>query len=94
MTSLNVGELELEGKSVPVVTSAVCELKFVGVFIEIVNAQNLSNNIEVLACLLCTGEVGVQIGGNTVVGAEVGSNPLSEGSKKGRFVLFESGTVS
>lgn len=54
MTSLNVGELQLEGKSVPVVTSAISELEFVGVLVKIVDAQDLSNNIEVLACLLGT----------------------------------------
>jgi hypothetical protein len=49
LASLDVGELQLEGKSVPVVTSAVGELEFVSVFIEIVNAQDLGDNIEVFA---------------------------------------------
>lgn len=59
MTSLNVGELQLESKSVPVVTSAISELEFVGVLVKIVDAQDLSNNIKVLACLLGTREIGV-----------------------------------
>lgn len=59
MTSLNVGELQLESKSVPVVTSAISELEFVGVLVKIVDAQYLSNNIKVLACLLGTREIGV-----------------------------------
>lgn len=54
LTGLNVGELELEGESIPVVTSAVGELEFVGVFIEIVNAQDLGNNVDVFAGFLGT----------------------------------------
>ena len=54
MTSLNVGELQLEGKSEPVVTSAVSKLEFVGVLIKIMNAQDLSNNIEIFAGFLST----------------------------------------
>jgi len=47
LACLNVGELQFESKGEPVVTSGVGELEFVGVFIEIVNAQDLGNNIEV-----------------------------------------------
>ncbi len=54
MANLDVGEFELEGKSVPVVTGAVGNFEFVGVFVEIVNAENLGNNVEVLACSLGT----------------------------------------
>lgn len=49
LASLHVGELQLESEGEPVVTSGVSELEFVGVFIEIVNAQDLGNNIEVFA---------------------------------------------
>lgn len=54
LASLNVGELELEGESVPVVTSAVGELELVSVFIEIVDAEDLSDDIEVFAGFLGT----------------------------------------
>jgi hypothetical protein len=49
LTSLNVGELQFEGKGIPVVAGAISELKFVGVLVKIVDAQDLSNNIEVFA---------------------------------------------
>jgi len=54
LASLYVGELELEGESVPVVTSAVGELELVSVFIKIVNAEDLSDDIEVFAGFLGT----------------------------------------
>lgn len=52
LAGLDVGELQFEGESVPVVSSAVSELELLGVFVEIVNAQDLGNNVEVLTGFL------------------------------------------
>ena len=71
MTSLNVGELQLECKSVPVVTSAVSKLKFVSVFIKIMDAQDLGNHVEIFAGFLGSGKGGVKIRSNAIVAAEV-----------------------
>jgi hypothetical protein len=49
---LNIWEFKLESESVPVVTSRVSKLKLVSVFIEIVDAKNLGNDIEVLGLFL------------------------------------------
>lgn len=54
LAGLDVWELQLEGESVPVVSSAVGELEFLSVFVEIVNEQDLGNNVEVLAGFLDT----------------------------------------
>ena len=52
LTNLNIWEFKLESESVPVVTSRVSKLKLVSVFIEIVDAKNLGNDIEVLGLFL------------------------------------------
>lgn len=54
-------ELELEGKSVENLSRGILELEFVGVFVELVNLENLGDNVEVtlLGLSLVEGDVHV-----------------------------------
>lgn len=54
-------ELELKGKSVEHLARGILELEFVGVFVELVNLENLGDNVEVtlLGLSLVEGDVHV-----------------------------------
>lgn len=94
LSSSQVGELKLEGKSVPGFTGGVLKLELVGVFVKFVNVNDLGNNIEVVGVSLDLVEGLVHVLGDTVVGGEVGGSPLSEGGEESSLVLLEGSSLS
>ena len=94
LASSQVGELELEGKSVPRLTSGVSKLELVGVFVHLVHLGNLSNNIEVVGGAGDLGEGLVEVLGDGVVRGEVLGGPSAEGTEELGFVLLEGSSLS
>jgi len=93
LAGTEVGELQLEGKDVPSL-GTVSNLKFVSVFVHFVDREDLGNAVKIALLLLGGRELSVLVGGDTVVAAQVSTNPLAEGLKEGNFVLLEGGALS
>ncbi len=89
MASAQVGELELECKSKPGITT-VAELELISVLVHFVDGEDFGDNVEITTNFLSFFEGLVKILGDTVVRAEVLANPFAEGAKEGCFVLFKS----
>lgn len=89
-----VGELELESNSVPGGVGRVSQSQLVGEFVELVNVSDSSVDVEVASGSLHLVEGAESVGGDGVVGSEVGGRPLLEVGEDGLLVLFEGGALA
>jgi len=80
LASAQVGELELECKGKPGITT-VAELELISVFVHFVDGEDFSDKVEITTDFLSFFEGLVKILGDTVVRAEVLANPFAEGAK-------------
>ena len=94
LTSLQVRELELEGKSVPGGAGGVTELELVGVSVHLVDAADLGDAVEVSLLGLSVLECDVHVLGENVVLAEVAGGPLAEGGEESGVLLLNGGSVA
>jgi len=94
LTGTQVGELELKGQNVPVVTGSVSDLKFVGELVHLEDVDDLGDNIEVLILRSSVLHGSESLGVKAIELREVVDNPLSEGGKEGGLVFLESGTLA
>lgn len=87
-------ELELEGKSVEHLARGILELEFVGVFVELVNLENLGDNVEVTLLGLSLVEGDVHVVRDHRVRGEVLVGPLSKVLESGGLALLKSGVLA
>jgi hypothetical protein len=93
LAGAEVGELQLESKHVPSI-GTISNLELVGVFVHLVDGEDFDDNVEILLLFLGVSKAVVLVLGDTILGAEIASDPLAEGVKEGNLVLLESGALS
>lgn len=94
LASTETGELQLECENVPIITGLVSDSELVGEFVQLKDVEHFSDNIEVTVLGASVLEVGVVVGGETIVLGEVVRNPLAEGGEESSLMLLESGALT
>lgn len=94
LASTETGELQLESEDVPIITGLVSDSELVGEFVQLKDVEYFSDNIEVTVLGASVLEVGVVVGGETIVLGKVVRNPLAEGGEESSLMLLESGALT
>jgi len=94
LASTETGELQLESEDVPSITGLVSDLELVGEFVQLEDVEHFSDNIEVTVGGASVLEVGVVVGGETIILGEVVRNPLAEGGEESSLMLLESSALT